>query len=618
MKRWTAVLAAVLILALCPSPLDAALTEGEAPAVEAPAPATAPEPAPASEPAPAPDPVPASEPEATAAGPEPASEPAAQASETEAPPAQTGEPDPTDGTAEPEAPAGPTPESETPPPAGEEATPEPTAEAAETPEPTAEAPASGTEEAVLEPLSVRLDDISRYGVVGYWVHATALISGGTAPYALDVNGQPQTAASAGAVGVSAQAKKKGELVLRVCVTDAAGQSAAVSWKIPISTTKRESSDKWARSAKTALTGEWAADLIAVAETQLGYEESKENFIITDDGRRQGYTRYGDWYGLEYEEWCAMFISFCASYAGLTRDGFPKASACVTWRNQLSGYYHKNTKKYTPQAGDLVFFHHNRPSIYPEQMEPDYPNHVGIVTRVSGSTIYSIEGNSNASVRERVHSRWDEEDKIIAFLDMTSFERSAKGIREEAREEVPEVTAFEPARRATVLAAGANVWPEPSDGEEAVALTVGGESLEALGFADVDGVRWLRVRLSDSAEGWMRGSDLELDREGEEDQETAEAAAAQAAEALAATTAPDDAAETVGADGYTAKLRYTAVNMREEPTTQSGCVIKLTGIGTEVTVVGTAEGEGGVPWMRVECGEYSGWIRGDLIEPAGSR
>ena len=61
-------------------------------------------------------------------------------------------------------------------------------------------------------------------------------------------------------------------------------------------------------------------LIAVAETQLGYSESESNFIVrqfeTGKKEKAGYTRYGAWYGhgFEYEDWCAMFISFCLCYS----------------------------------------------------------------------------------------------------------------------------------------------------------------------------------------------------------------------------------------------------------------------------------------------------------------
>ena len=67
---------------------------------------------------------------------------------------------------------------------------------------------------------------------------------------------------------------------------------------------------WKASVKDVeLTGDWNRDVLAVAETQLGYTESARNFIINDQGEQKGYTRYGDWYGDLYGDWDAMFCAF---------------------------------------------------------------------------------------------------------------------------------------------------------------------------------------------------------------------------------------------------------------------------------------------------------------------
>jgi len=43
-------------------------------------------------------------------------------------------------------------------------------------------------------------------------------------------------------------------------------------------------------------GDLRQDLVAIAETQVGYSESTRNFEVDSDGERHGYTRYGAWYG----------------------------------------------------------------------------------------------------------------------------------------------------------------------------------------------------------------------------------------------------------------------------------------------------------------------------------
>ena len=77
----------------------------------------------------------------------------------------------------------------------------------------------------------------------------------------------------------------------------------------------ETAADWeATMSGVVLTGDYRADLLAIAETQLGYCESTRNFIIDEAGLVKGYTRYGQWYGIPYGDWCAMFVSFCLRYA----------------------------------------------------------------------------------------------------------------------------------------------------------------------------------------------------------------------------------------------------------------------------------------------------------------
>jgi len=90
----------------------------------------------------------------------------------------------------------------------------------------------------------------------------------------------------------------------------------------------ESAADWeSRFASVPLSGEWDRDLLKIAETQLGYTESQRNFeaALDENGDGytiKGYTRYGDWYGYPYGDWCAMFISFCLNYADIPETSIP--------------------------------------------------------------------------------------------------------------------------------------------------------------------------------------------------------------------------------------------------------------------------------------------------------
>ncbi len=92
----------------------------------------------------------------------------------------------------------------------------------------------------------------------------------------------------------------------------------------------ETAEIWEATLPT-LTGVWADDVAAIAESQIGYTESTANFTLDEDGAtRRGYTRYGAWYGNAYGDWDAMFAAFCLHYAGISEDDFPVNSGAYAW------------------------------------------------------------------------------------------------------------------------------------------------------------------------------------------------------------------------------------------------------------------------------------------------
>lgn len=115
----------------------------------------------------------------------------------------------------------------------------------------------------------------------------------------------------------------------------------------------ETAEDWESTLPASL-GDWRQDLVAVAQSQIGYEESTANYRLTEDGEKLGYTRYGAWYGNPYERWDAMFASFCIHYAGSTDTEIPLSDDTTAWQTALeeAGMYRDAT--YQPQAGDLVF------------------------------------------------------------------------------------------------------------------------------------------------------------------------------------------------------------------------------------------------------------------------
>lgn len=163
----------------------------------------------------------------------------------------------------------------------------------------------------------------------------------------------------------------------------------------------ETAQIWERAIKNVeLTGDWREDVIAIAKTQLGYQESAKNYIVLEDGETiKGYTRYGAWYGDPYGDWCAMFASFVLNYAEV--EGIPLDANCQHWIETLSkeenGLY-RPADEYLPQPGDLVFFD------FDIEDEAPTADHVGLVVEIMNDEdenpikLKTIEGDSSDKVQ----------------------------------------------------------------------------------------------------------------------------------------------------------------------------------------------------------------------------
>ncbi|MBQ6555079.1 MAG: peptidoglycan-binding protein [Firmicutes bacterium] len=146
--------------------------------------------------------------------------------------------------------------------------------------------------------------------------------------------------------------------------------------------------------KVKLTGNNRTDIVNVAKSQVGYQEGSSSSQLSGTVKGNGnYTEYGRWYGTQ-DMWCHMFVSWCAARANIASSVVPKTSFTVTgltqFKNQGRAYSRANVAagKYTPQAGDIVYFKSSRNN--------NICNHVGIVTKYSGKTLYTIEGNTSSA------------------------------------------------------------------------------------------------------------------------------------------------------------------------------------------------------------------------------
>ncbi|MGN0501658.1 MAG: CHAP domain-containing protein, partial [Ruminococcus sp.] len=146
--------------------------------------------------------------------------------------------------------------------------------------------------------------------------------------------------------------------------------------------------------KVTLTGNQRTDIVNVAKSQIGYQEGSSSSQLSGEVKGSAnYTEYGRWYGLQ-DMWCAMFVSWCANVAGVSTSIVPKHSYTPTglsWFKNKGQAYSRATVAsggYKPQAGDIIYFKSARNS--------NPTNHIGIVTGYSGSTIYTIEGNTSSA------------------------------------------------------------------------------------------------------------------------------------------------------------------------------------------------------------------------------
>ena len=181
----------------------------------------------------------------------------------------------------------------------------------------------------------------------------------------------------------------------------------------------ESSDSW---VQYGLTGNWADDVVSVAKSQIGYEESTRNYLVTEDGTMKGITRYGQWYGDSYGDWDAMFVSFCLNYAGIPQSTVPYADSCAEWTTALSGAgLYRTAAAYTPSKGDIVFF---------DSDADGAADRVGIVTEVSENTsaFKSVEGDVNNRVQQISYSLGASE--IVGYAELPANPNYVEPVEDE--------------------------------------------------------------------------------------------------------------------------------------------------------------------------------------------
>lgn len=122
----------------------------------------------------------------------------------------------------------------------------------------------------------------------------------------------------------------------------------------------ETPEEWqAANAEAVMTGNWDEDLLSVAKTQLGYEQSEKNFEIdpADGVTLRYYSRYGQSYGNPYGEWDVMFLSYCLKYAGIPQSAIPQEASVLALRSSMSDmdWLLDGEDGSTANVGDIVIY-----------------------------------------------------------------------------------------------------------------------------------------------------------------------------------------------------------------------------------------------------------------------
>lgn len=121
----------------------------------------------------------------------------------------------------------------------------------------------------------------------------------------------------------------------------------------------ETPEEWqAANAEAVITGEWNEDLLSVAKTQLGYEQSEKNFEIdpADGVTLRYYSRYGQSYGNAYGEWDVMFLAYCLKYAEIPQSAIPQEASVLALRSSMSGMdWLLEEDGSAAQPGDIVIY-----------------------------------------------------------------------------------------------------------------------------------------------------------------------------------------------------------------------------------------------------------------------
>lgn len=147
-----------------------------------------------------------------------------------------------------------------------------------------------------------------------------------------------------------------------------------------------------------LTGDQRYDVVAIALTQVGYNEgSSDADMHGNSSGDRNFVEFNRLYGkLDNDEgngysygymWCASFVNWVLRAANVDQRVTGGDVSCASWVNWFEGKngFKTRTSGYVPMCGDIIFYKGSRTS--------SRSNHVGIVIGCEDGIVYTVEGNT---------------------------------------------------------------------------------------------------------------------------------------------------------------------------------------------------------------------------------
>ena len=116
------------------------------------------------------------------------------------------------------------------------------------------------------------------------------------------------------------------------------------------------------------------EILSVAKAEIGTKESPAN---------SNKVKYAEWYGMNGQPWCMMFIQWVFASANAWALLPVKTASCTTFLRAAKSKGRWVTSSYLP--GDVVIY---------DFTGDGNPDHCGIVEEIAGGGVVAIEGNTS--------------------------------------------------------------------------------------------------------------------------------------------------------------------------------------------------------------------------------